>query len=169
VSDILNLRMLIYAIRNIITGKQYVGKTTKSAETRWKQHVRTANSGRNSCFHAAIREHGPAAFIWYVLSEALNAEVADKLERFWIRELNTFDPVGYNRNNGGAARPSGFRHRPETRSKMSAARMGHKAEASTLEKQRKRALGNSYHLGHKATPEARARMSAAQRRRYARA
>lgn len=159
--------MLIYVLTSVVNGKQYVGKTRQSLIQRWKQHVRTAKSGRQSCIHAALRERGYSAFTHRILSEALNEKAADQLERFWIRELGTLYPAGYNKNNGGAARPVGYSHRLDTKSKMSRSRLGHKDAPRTLEKRRKRALGNTYHLGHTASTESRARMSAAQRRRYA--
>ena len=37
--------MFIYLITNKLTGKHYVGRTTRTIEVRWKEHIKCMNSG----------------------------------------------------------------------------------------------------------------------------
>lgn len=103
----------IYAFRNILDGKVYVGQT-KHVRTRKKQHERgdTNNSRR---FHNAMKKHGAEAFEFIVLEYCLEQNL-DEREVYWIGELNSLYPNGYNLSSGGGA----FRtHHAETRKKMS--------------------------------------------------
>ena len=57
--------MLIYIIKNTIDGKLYVGKTTKSLETRWSQHKKSlvSNSHINKHLQFAWNKYGADKFI----------------------------------------------------------------------------------------------------------
>lgn len=103
----------IYAFRNILDGKVYVGQT-KHVRTRKKQHERgdTNNSRR---FHNAMKKHGAEAFEFIVL-EYCSEQNLDEREVYWIEELDSLYPNGYNLSSGGGALHS---HHPETRKKMS--------------------------------------------------
>lgn len=103
----------IYAFRNILDGRVYVGQT-KHVRTRKKQHERgdTNNSRR---FHNAMKKHGAEAFEFIVLEYCLEQNL-DEREVYWIGELNSLYPNGYNLSSGGGALRS---HHPETRKKMS--------------------------------------------------
>lgn len=93
----------IYLLTNSVTQKSYVGLTSDRLGDRWSGHKATAN-GRpkyKAPISLAIQKYGPDAFDRRVLSEALNEEVALKLECFWIRELRTKVPNGYNVTDGG--------------------------------------------------------------------
>lgn len=109
----------IYAITNRQTGESYVGATRRSLCTRWASHVYRAaekdRTGQGSCLSLAIRKYGEGAFWIRTLSEALNEEVAYKLEKFWIRELRTLTPHGYNMTGGGKI---GFRWSRKIRVKI---------------------------------------------------
>ncbi|HEY6766627.1 MAG TPA: GIY-YIG nuclease family protein [Candidatus Sulfotelmatobacter sp.] len=95
----------VYLLTNRVTGEKYVGATKHPLAVRWQKHrgrafskiaARWAND-----LSTAIRKYGPEAFDRCVLSEALNETVAYKLECFWIRELDTLTPHGYNMRSGG--------------------------------------------------------------------
>jgi group I intron endonuclease len=103
----------IYAFRNILDGKVYVGQT-KHVRTRKKQHERgdTNNSRR---FHNAMKKHGAEAFEFIVLEYCLEQNL-DEREVYWIGELNSLYPNGYNLSSGGGALRT---HHAETRKKMS--------------------------------------------------
>lgn len=62
---------IVYLAQNRLTGDRYVGVTSQTLKRRVVQHVLRATRGNGSCrrFHAAIKEHGPAAFEWSVLAE----------------------------------------------------------------------------------------------------
>jgi group I intron endonuclease len=149
--------MLIYLVTNTVTNDKYVGKTTRRyLSNRWASHVHRAKSGASSALYDAMREFGVDAFRIAVLSRALNKEVLDKLERFWIKELGTNYPNGYNRTCGGSR---GFRYAEAARVKMSAAASGRKPSAAAVEGVRKAWLGRKH------TDEERAKISEGQRGR----
>ena len=58
--------MIIYKITNKINNKVYIGLTTQTVETRWKQHIQTAFSENHpdsqTIFKKAIRKYGPDNF-----------------------------------------------------------------------------------------------------------
>lgn len=179
--------MIVYLITNKINGKRYVGKTMKNACNRWKQHITASKRGSKQFIHKAIRKYGPEAFDVSTLSVALNALVLAALEKFWIRELRTRAPHGYNLTDGGdgpcglkmpaaaiekmrkarLGKPSWNKGRPwsiESRLKMSEARLGfpapNKGVPATLEA---RAKMRAAKLGRKSPPGTGAKISAARK------
>lgn len=115
--------MIVYCARNRVNGKGYVGKTERSLEQRWKEHVRNALAEKAEMpLYAAIRKHGPETFELKVLQECTDPGALDEAEKRWIAELGTFSK-GYNATLGGDG-IRGYRHTPETRAKMSESRRG---------------------------------------------
>lgn len=55
---------IIYKIINKINGKIYIGETTTSLETRWKDHLKDGRNGNHnkSVLHDAIHKYGPDNF-----------------------------------------------------------------------------------------------------------
>lgn len=106
----------IYLLTNLKTGLKYVGSTTKSAAVRWQRHIARSRESA-AALPQAILEFGEAAFSVSVLNEATNKKAADYLERFWIRELQTLYPFGYNEQEGGSC---GFTWSERSRAKMRA-------------------------------------------------
>ncbi len=104
----------IYAFRNKENGKVYVGQS-KKVLTRKKQHERgdTNNSRR---FHNAMNKHGPDGFEFEVL-EYCSSDLMDEREVYWINQLSSLYPSGYNLTSGGGAFQ---KHHEETKRKMSA-------------------------------------------------
>lgn len=98
----------------------------------------------------AIEKYGPDNFTIEELEEC-PLDLLDERERFWIKELGSLSPSGYNLSNGG-----GRRHTlsAEARKRISDANRGRKASPETLEKLR------TSHLGQTHTPEQRAKASA---------
>lgn len=103
----------IYVIENTITKKKYVGKANKyvsknnnkwGAAGRWGSHITEAlnPNSRNSCvlLNNAIRKYGKDAFKVTVIDEVPISEVGEK-EAYYIKELNTIVPNGYNIREGG--------------------------------------------------------------------
>ena len=109
----------VYLIRNKVTDEGYVGATKRSLFTRWDAHIYRSRDphrkGQQSLISGAIRKYGRGGFEVKVLSEALNEAAAYQLERFWIRELRTFMPAGYNMTEGGRA---GYRWSRKMRCRM---------------------------------------------------
>lgn len=90
--------MIIYKITNIINGKMYVGQTIHSLEKRFKDHCK-----KSKCrgIHSAIIKYGPSNFKVEVIETVDCLEKLNDREVFWIKELNTISPNGYNLCSGG--------------------------------------------------------------------
>lgn len=91
--------MNIYKITNIVNGKFYIGKTTKTIEERLKSHF---NNARNSklkkiYLYNAIRKYGKENFIIEKIDQALTESELDEKEKHWISNLNPH----YNMTSGG--------------------------------------------------------------------
>lgn len=93
----------IYKITNKINGKIYVGQSIDIKE-RWYQHKYKAKhdteKGYNSAIHQAFRKYGEENFLFEVIEEC-SSECLDERERFWIKELESLTPNGYNILSGG--------------------------------------------------------------------
>lgn len=88
----------IYLITNKIDGKQYVGQTRASPETRFKQHRYS-----NGLLGISIRENGFDNFELKVMDIADNIDELNEKEVDWIHKLDTLIPLGYNVSIGGGA------------------------------------------------------------------
>lgn len=151
----------VYLIRSP-TGKGYVGLTKHNAETRWRVHRAEHRSSTWSALHAAMRKHGPETFSLETLYESSVWEELLAAECRLIEELGTRAPDGYNLTAGG----EGCRDfDPE----LLAQRNLKIAEAARLRWQDPayRARVRTVQ-GMKHSPEARAKMSEAARRRWQR-
>ena len=87
----------IYVITNLINGKQYVGQTSRSIDTRYYEHCYDNRS--TSAIHAAIVKYGVKNFKVEELEE-VNIVDLNEREQYWISKLDTFKN-GYNKNIGG--------------------------------------------------------------------
>jgi hypothetical protein len=109
------VRGVIYCIEHIATGKKYVGQTHShrknhnryrpfGAEGRFRDHVscalRNTKTSQCSALYNDIRQYGRDAFKWSQL-EICASTMLDQREQFWITELNTTHPTGYNLTIGG--------------------------------------------------------------------
>jgi len=94
--------MIVYKITNLITGKLYIGQTTRTLEQRWKQHLVFVNRNKNTKLSNAIRKYGTQSFLMELIEEALNQQILNDREQYWIEFYNTLDPkIGYNMTKGG--------------------------------------------------------------------
>lgn len=130
----------VYVIRNVTNGLQYVGVTSRPLARRWSSHLSDARHDRGTLLHADILKYGREQFTYRQLNIALNEAGAEKLEQFWIRELGSLAPAGYNLAAGGKGRV-GSRPSSSTRVKMSLAALAHGARLATKES-RRRAVQN---------------------------
>lgn len=97
-------RMCIYKITNTVTQKSYIGQTRQKSKKRWQTHV--AKDKRNvSYINRTIQKYGKENFIFEVIDIAENLESLGKKEEFWITELDTLVPNGYNLKRGGFHSP----------------------------------------------------------------
>ena len=150
----------IYCITNTITGKQYIGQTRRTVESRWKQHIKV-HTKVNNYLYFAMRKYGIEAFtITELVSGIDNVEMLNNMERKFISEYNTFG-LGYNLTSGGEggfirapstiAKISGVNsymygktHTPEVRKIISEKAKGRKQSVEVVEKARARMIGNKY-------------------------
>lgn len=110
---------VIYLRTNNINGKQYVGqaKNFKNRENAWKSiDWRYANQ----LLTEDRNKYGINNWSVKILEECDDSKL-DELERFWIGQLNTIYPNGYNINEGGSI---GFKCTDSTKKKISEANKG---------------------------------------------
>ena len=93
---------IIYKITNQINKKYYVGKTTRTFEERWHEHLQESkNPNPKSHFHNALNYWGIENFTHEILWEGSEEEL-DNQEKYFISQLNARDPAtGYNIAEGG--------------------------------------------------------------------
>lgn len=80
----------------MLNGMKYVGKTTRAIEERFNEHTKAKTHLGNS-----IRFHGAENFLLEIIEECETQEQLNEREIFWIAELNTKHPYGYNFTDGG--------------------------------------------------------------------
>ena len=174
---------VIYKITCLVNGKSYVGPTRQGLSRRITEHKRDSNKDRPG-IDAAIHKYGWENFTVEVLEECPVEQLNDR-EIFWIAELNTKVPNGYNLTDGGEG---GLNPSDEVRARISATSKGrcpnkgnhHTAEAKAKisavhkgkpfsEEHKAKIRANhadvsgekNPHYGKKHSPEAKAKMSAA--------
>jgi len=116
--------MVIYLTTNLITGKQYVGQTTRDNKYYF---------GSGLLIQKAIEKYGKENFKKETLIECSSKEELDEQEIFWIKKLNTLQPDGYNIQFGGN-NGSGYSLSEEARKNISE---GHKDKKHSEETKRK--------------------------------
>src|SRR3989442_1237275 len=147
--------MLIYAIRNAVNNKCYIGQAQHSLEQRWKKHVNDAKRGSNFPIHRAIRKHGPDKFQRMVIFYAKDIPEMNAAETTYILAFRTNEPErGYNCTLGGDGMVS-WKPTEETRRKLRKALLG---KPESEERRRKK-------IGRKHSGETRQKMSEAHRGR----
>lgn len=103
----------IYKIYNNTNNKIYIGKTTQTLESRFKQHCsKTAHREDNSILHKAMEKYGienffisEVVFIEEDTKEILSKKL-NELEKYYISIFNTISPNGYNILKGGEETPN---------------------------------------------------------------
>mgnify|MGYP003289265782 CR=1 FL=1 len=99
----------IYCIENSNTGKKYIGQTSVSIPVRWSAHCSASRNGEDTYLYRSMRCHGPDAFSISVIEKVSGRtkreliEALNNLEMFYIDELSTLHPYGYNMTKGGRA------------------------------------------------------------------
>jgi len=89
----------VYCATCQINKKKYIGQTRGKFKYRIRAHI-TRSSSRYSIFHDALEEHGSENFLWEVLEECPTEELNAR-EIFYIKDMNTLFPNGYNLSPGG--------------------------------------------------------------------
>ena len=91
----------IYKIYNDINEKLYIGKTTKTIEDRWQEHIYSAlyREDKNFQLYNAIKKYGPEHFHIIQIEECPTNLLNDR-EVFWIQFYDSYNN-GYNMTEGG--------------------------------------------------------------------
>lgn len=107
----------IYKITNLLNNQVYVGQSW-NIQRRWREHKNPRDTRLK--ISRAILKYGVNNFKFEILEETCKDKLNER-EIFWIKELNTFSPNGYNLTTGG----NGNRETSdETKAKMSKNRLG---------------------------------------------
>src|SRR5271157_4058673 len=154
----------IYLIKNTANYKCYVGKTSKTAQERWRVHCYEAKRHR-ACqsLYNAIRKYGEAAFTIREIDNAETEAEANDLERAYILLYMTNNrDLGYNLTLGGDG-VAGLKQSEETRQKRSVALRGRQLSDEHRRKLSEVQLGNKNAFGCQFTDERRRNISLALR------
>ena len=91
----------IYKIYNDINEKLYIGKTTKTIEDRWKEHIYSAlyREDKNFQLYNAIKKYGSEHFHITQIEEC-PTNLLNEREVFWIQFYDSYNN-GYNMTEGG--------------------------------------------------------------------
>lgn len=91
----------IYKITNRTNGKSYIGKTTKTVQKRWKEHLGEVWKERceNRPLYRAIKKYGADSFVVETLEEVPLENLSER-EVHWIEYFHTYID-GYNATVGG--------------------------------------------------------------------
>lgn len=97
--------MLVYLATNKVNGMRYVGLTRRSTlAPRINEHfanARNSTKGGHKTIAHAIRVYGEDAFQFEILDRLKDLKSLGRAERYWIQNLNTRHPNGYNVKKGG--------------------------------------------------------------------
>lgn len=125
---------IIYISENKIDGKKYVGKTTRTLEERFREHLEESYYP----FGKALRKYGLENF--QTTQIMIDDESLNDKERELIKELNTIAPNGYNLTAGGDGVTG---HSQETIEKMKKAKFGTKQTEETRAKRSLSMMGKN--------------------------
>ena len=96
----------IYKITNKINNKVYIGKTLKTIEERWREHISDYSKIRNEKrpLYDAMNKYGIENFTIEEI-EKCSVDVVNEREKYWIQYYNSYigfeDSKGYNATLGG--------------------------------------------------------------------
>ena len=88
----------VYAIRNLINGKVYIGSTTDSFRNRWNNHKKRLKKGThyNKHLQSAYNKYGKDNLVFQII-EITQPENAVEREGYYIKFYNSLNPkYGYN-------------------------------------------------------------------------
>lgn len=112
--------MVIYKAKNLINGKQYIGKTVYTMEIRMSKHISNLSTKKKSHYplYSAIKKYGKDNFEWTVIDNAETEDELNEKEIYWIKHYCTLSPNGYNLSLGGDGQ-TGFKHSELSKQKIS--------------------------------------------------
>ncbi len=90
----------IYKIKNEINEKIYIGKTERTVEVRWKEHLKNINQYKDTLpLYKAMNKYGKENFTIEILEEC-DSSILDDREIYWIAHYGSYRN-GYNCTGGG--------------------------------------------------------------------
>lgn len=104
------------------SGKVYIGITSRTAEDRFKEHVRNARGKAKGLLYRAIRKYGADQMIVETLGASEDWGELCAMERSAIAFFGTKAPKGMNATDGGDG-VLGYKPTPDVLAKVSAASM----------------------------------------------
>ncbi|MBR1579459.1 MAG: GIY-YIG nuclease family protein [Selenomonadaceae bacterium] len=161
--------MIIYLLTNKPDGKAYVGQTRRTLEERLREHKRDRRSA--TYIDRTIRKYGIKNFDVEIIEVCFTIEELKYWEQFWIKELNTKAPNGYNLTDGGEG-SKGYITTSEMSAKLSEQRKGRRISPEHRVKISERLKGRVFSpehcaaisaakMGHEVSDETRAKLSVA--------
>lgn len=93
----------VYMIKNLITGKAYIGVTSGLYTLRWQQHNWNAKNNVKGHLYNAIRKYDTNTWIIGVIEDGIPSYLRSIKEITYIKMYNTFKE-GYNLTLGGEGR-----------------------------------------------------------------
>lgn len=141
----------IYQIQHLASGKFYVG-SAKHIGRRWVEHVRDLRAGSHHSkkMQNAWNKYGQSAFAFSILEIVEDPSNLIEREQHWLDKTQAVK-LGYN-NSPVAGSLLGFRHKEETKKKMS---LVHTGRIRSEEHRRNLSIANT---GKKMSEEARQKM-----------
>lgn len=107
----------IYVIKNKINNMRYVGQSV-DVKKRWYTHKNNAKHESDIYLYNAMKKHGIDNFEIKIIEKNIPLEKINEREEFWIKELNTLRPNGYNLTLGGEG-TKGYVMSVKTKNKIS--------------------------------------------------
>ena len=131
----------IYAIRNKVNGKQYVGSAVNIAR-RFTDHVKLLNrkDHHSVALQRAWLRYGGDAFELVILEIVRDADMLIRREQHWIVHGCGFGEAGYNMS-PTAGSPLGVKHTDEARMNMSLSARKRGSSPAAIEAMRQANLG----------------------------
>lgn len=152
----------IYQIKNIITGKYYIGSSV-DIKKRWNQHLKTLRRGthRNKHLQRAYDKYGENAFQFEVLETILFNDCLIELEQKYINKLKPEYNLAPT-----AGSSLGVKRSEETKRKLSESHKGKHLSEETRRKMSEARKGNKNMLGKHYSEETKRKMSEANKGKH---
>ena len=152
----------IYCIRNLISGRRYVGSSV-NIKDRWKSHRHNLREGRHpgKAMQNSWLKHGEAAFEFSVLEFIEQVEDLIQAEQRWIDHFDATNPHSGFNVSPTAGNCLGVRHSDDTKAKLSMRRKG-----VPKSPEHRKAIGDA-HRGRTIPEERRQRVAEGVRRYFA--
>ena len=100
---------IIYKVTHKESCKSYIGSSTKSLDTRKKDHLKKSKKGKSYDFQQAIATYGPEAFKWEQIDTAITIDELAQKEKECIIKYDTKEN-GYNRDSGGGIKKTVYQY-----------------------------------------------------------